>query len=77
MAEGHNYFSATGFDVSTDNKLLTYGIDLLSRRQYDIYIKHETGKFTKTRSPIRKVIWCGPTITRPFYTAKSRVTPFI
>jgi oligopeptidase B len=26
MAEGHNYFSATGFDVSPDNKLMAYGI---------------------------------------------------
>jgi oligopeptidase B len=33
MAEGHNYFSAIGFDVSTDNKLLAYGVDVVSRRQ--------------------------------------------
>ena len=50
MAEGHNYFSATGFDVSTDNKLLAYGVDLLSRRQYTIYVKNlETGETYKEK----------------------------
>ncbi len=45
MAEGHPYFSATGFNVSDDNKLLAYGIDTVSRRQYIIHIKNlETGE---------------------------------
>ncbi|HPA23979.1 MAG TPA: hypothetical protein PLU18_12090, partial [Ferruginibacter sp.] len=45
MAEGHAYFSAGGFDVSEDNKLLAYGVDDVSRRQYTIYIKNlETGQ---------------------------------
>jgi oligopeptidase B len=44
MAEGHSYFSATGFDVSPDNKLIAYGIDTVSRRQYSIFVKNlETG----------------------------------
>ena len=45
MAEGHFYFAATGFDVSEDNKLLAYGVDLVSRRQYSIHVKNlETGE---------------------------------
>jgi len=45
MAEGHPYFAATGFSVSEDNKLLAYGIDTVSRRQYIIHIKNlETGE---------------------------------
>ena len=45
MAEGHPYFAATGFNVSEDNKLLAYGIDTVSRRQYIIHIKNlETGE---------------------------------
>jgi oligopeptidase B len=45
MAEGHNYFSATGFDISPNNNLLAYGVDTISRRQYVIYIKNlETGQ---------------------------------
>lgn len=44
MAEGHNYFSATGFSVSPDNKLLAFGVDTVSRRQYTIHVKNlETG----------------------------------
>ncbi|MEO6314427.1 MAG: S9 family peptidase [Chitinophagaceae bacterium] len=45
MAEGHAYFGASGFSVSEDNKLLAYGIDTVSRRQYIIHIKNlETGE---------------------------------
>ncbi|GGH27720.1 oligopeptidase B [Dyadobacter endophyticus] len=45
MAEGHSYYSAVGFNVSPDNKLLAYGVDTVSRRQYTIYIKNlETGE---------------------------------
>nr|WP_291198291.1 S9 family peptidase [Dyadobacter sp.] len=45
MAEGHAYYSAVGFNVSPDNKLLAYGVDTVSRRQYTLYIKNlETGE---------------------------------
>lgn len=45
MAKGHSYFSVTGYNVSPDNKLLAYGVDTVSRRQYTIYIKNlETGQ---------------------------------
>jgi len=48
MAKGHSYFSAAGFSVSPDNKLLAYGIDTLSRRQYTIHVKNlETGEILK------------------------------
>lgn len=48
MAEGHTYFAATGFNVSDDNKLLAYGTDTVSRRQYIIHIKNlETGEIYK------------------------------
>jgi len=46
MAEGHSYFSVSGTSVSPDNKLLAFGVDTVSRRQYVIYIKNlETGEF--------------------------------
>lgn len=45
MAEGHPYYSAVGFNVSPDNRLLAYGVDTVSRRQYTLYIKNlETGE---------------------------------
>ncbi|MEO6540143.1 MAG: S9 family peptidase [Ferruginibacter sp.] len=76
MAEGHNYFSATGFDVSMDNKLLAYGIDILSRRQYDIYIKNlETGEIYKDKIPNNQgdPAWANDNQTI-FYTSKNPVT---
>jgi len=45
MAKGHPYYSATGFNVSPDNKLLAYGVDTVSRRQYTLHVKNlETGE---------------------------------
>jgi oligopeptidase B len=76
MAEGHNYYSATGFDVSMDNKLLAYGIDMLSRRQYDIYVKNlETGEIYKDKIPNTEAdpVWANDNQTI-FYTAKNPVT---
>ena len=48
MAEGHSYYSAAGFSVSPDNKLLAYGVDLVSRREYTMYLKNlENGETLK------------------------------
>ncbi|WP_245826975.1 S9 family peptidase [Parapedobacter luteus] len=45
MAEGYPYYAAGGFNVSPDNKLLAYGVDTVSRRQYTLYVKNlETGE---------------------------------
>ncbi len=44
MAEGHPYYAAAGFNVSPDNKLMAFGVDTVSRREYTLYIKDlETG----------------------------------
>jgi oligopeptidase B len=76
MAEGHNYFSATGFDISPDNKLLAYGIDVLSRRQYKIYVKNlETGKIysDEISNTEGNPVWAADNKTF-FYTSKNQVT---
>ncbi len=39
MAEGHGYYSVTGLTVSSDNNLLAYGVDTVSRRKYTIRFK--------------------------------------
>ncbi|HIE44731.1 MAG TPA: S9 family peptidase [Flavobacteriaceae bacterium] len=45
MAKDYDYFSLNSFSVSPNNELVTYGIDTVSRRQYDIRIKNiKTGK---------------------------------
>jgi oligopeptidase B len=76
MAEGYAYYSTVGFDVSENNKLLAYGVDKISRRQYTIYVKNlETGETLKdtigntTGSPC----WANDNKTL-FYTAKNPVT---
>ncbi len=48
MAKGHPYYSAVGFNISEDNKLMAFGVDTVSRRQYTIYIKNlETSEIYK------------------------------
>ncbi|MBK5193744.1 MAG: S9 family peptidase [Flavobacteriaceae bacterium] len=45
MAEGFEYYSLGGLNVSRDNKLVAFGLDTLGRRNYVIQIKDlESGK---------------------------------
>ncbi len=76
MAEGHTYFAASGFAVSLDNKLLAYGVDMLSRREYTIYIKNlETGETYKDAVTDTEgdPVWANDN-KNFFYTAKNPVT---
>ena len=76
MAEGHSYYSATGFEVSEDNKLLAFGVDVVSRRQYTIYIKNlETGEILKDKIENTQGYPCWANDNKTiFYTAKNPVT---
>ena len=50
MAEGYKYFQVGGWEVSLDNKILVYGVDTVSRRQYTLYFKNlETGELLKDK----------------------------
>lgn len=76
MAEGHDYYSAIGFTVSPDNKLMAFGVDTLSRREYKIYIKNlETGEIYPDEIPGTEggPVWANDNRTI-FYTAKNPVT---
>lgn len=76
LAEGHGYFSAVGFNVSPDNKLMAYGIDTVSRRQYTIYVKNlETGEVYKDVifPATGGTVWGNDNKTL-FYTATNPVT---
>lgn len=45
LAEGHGYFAASGYNISPDNKLMIFGLDTISRRQYVLQVKNlETGE---------------------------------
>ncbi len=76
MAEGHGYFSAVGFNVSQNNKLMAYGIDTVSRREYTIYIKNlESGEIYKDAliQTTGGSAWGNDNKTI-FYTSKNPVT---
>ena len=76
LAKGHAYYSATGFSISPDNKLLAFGVDQVSRRQYTINIKNlETGEILKDAIPNTEggVAWANDNKTF-FYTSKNPVT---
>lgn len=52
MAEGHAYYAVSGIKVSPDNKLLLFGVDTVSRRQYTLYVKDlETGEVKADEVP--------------------------
>ncbi|MGM9476450.1 S9 family peptidase [Pedobacter sp. GSP4] len=76
LAEGHAYYSTTGFSISPDNKLLAFGVDQVSRRQYTINIKNlETGEILKDAIANTEgaVAWANDNKTF-FYTSKNPVT---
>ncbi|HWH61901.1 MAG TPA: S9 family peptidase, partial [Ginsengibacter sp.] len=76
MAEGHPYFGVTGFAISEDNKLLSFGVDTVSRRQYVIHFKNlETGDIYKDVIVNTEGGGCWANDNKTFfYTAKNPVT---
>jgi len=76
LAEGFDYYQVRGLSVSPDNKLLTYGVDTISRRMYTIHIKNlETGEMYSDQIPITtgSVAWANDNKTM-FYTKKDEIT---
>jgi oligopeptidase B len=76
MAKEYDYFSLNTFRVSLNNKLVSYGVDTVSRRQYDIRIKNlETGKFYPEiiKNTTGSSTWAKDNKTL-FYTHKDPVT---
>ena len=76
MAEGHPYYGVTGFAISEDNKLLSFGVDTVSRRQYVIHFKNlETGDIYKDVIVNTEGGGCWANDNKTFfYTAKNPVT---
>jgi len=76
MAEGYPYYAVGGFSVSPDNRLLAYGVDTVSRRQYTIHIKNlETGEVLKDAVPgtTGGSVWANDNRTL-FYTKNNPTT---
>jgi len=50
LAEGHEYYAVGGRAVSPDNKILAFGVDTVSRRQYTVHFKNlETGQMLEDK----------------------------
>ena len=76
MAEGHAYFKLSGLSVSPNNKLVSFGVDTVSRRKYTIQIKNlETGGIlpTKIETTTGGSTWANDNKTL-FYTRKDEET---
>lgn len=76
MAEGHAYYSASGFSISPDNSKIVYGVDDVSRRQYKLFLKDlSTGKTTDLgiKNTSGYAIWANDNKTI-FYTSNNPET---
>lgn len=76
MAKGHKYFKLGGVSISPNNKLASFSVDTVSRRQYTIKIKNlETGEVYNEAIPntTGSSTWGNDNKTL-FYTRKDDVT---
>ena len=76
MAVGHDYYAVRGLAVSPNNKLLAYGVDVVSRRKYTIHVKNlETGELFTDTIPVTtgSTAWANDNQTF-FYTARDSAT---
>ncbi len=75
-AKGHEYFQLGGLNISPDNKMVAFGVDTVSRRQYIIQIKNlETNKIynDKIENTTGGSVWANDNKTL-FYTKKDPQT---
>ncbi|MFD2827576.1 S9 family peptidase [Leeuwenhoekiella polynyae] len=76
MAEGHSYFKQAGYSISENNEIAVYGIDTVSRRQYDLHFKNlKTGEIYPVviKNTTGRATWGGDNKT-VFYTRKDPQT---
>jgi len=76
LAKGHDYFSIAGRSVSSNNEILAYGQDTVSRRIYTVLFKNlKTGEYLndKLEGTTGGVTWANDNKT-VFYTKKDPET---
>ncbi|MDC7998209.1 S9 family peptidase [Gilvibacter sediminis] len=76
MAEGYPYYNLRGINVSPNNKMVAFGVDTVSRRNYTIYVKNlETGEILDEAIPMTTAgsEWANDNETL-FFTGKDPVT---
>lgn len=72
LAKGHSFFGVSDVSVSTNSKIVAYGVDTLSRRRYTIYFKDlSTGELlpTKIANTTGEAVWANDNNT-VFYSIK-------
>jgi len=76
LAEEHSYFKLSGLSVSPNNKIVSFGVDTVSRGQYTLQFKNlETGEVYKDKieNTTGNASWASDNKT-VFYTLKNPVT---
>lgn len=76
MAKGLRYFKLVGLNISPDNKLISYAVDTVGRRQYTLKIKSlETGQVfsEEIKNTTGSASWANDNATL-FYTKKDEQT---
>jgi oligopeptidase B len=76
MAEGQPFFSVMGLEVSPDNTLLAYAVDMVSRRLYNQHFKNlKNGQVLTDEIPdtLGMVAWANDSMS-VFYTLKDTTT---
>jgi len=74
MAEGYDYYSVAGYSVSSNNNLIAFGVDTVSRRKYTIYFKNLTTEemfLDKIPNTTGRAVWANDNKT-VFYSIKDK-----
>jgi oligopeptidase B len=76
MAKGHDFYSVAGYSTSSNNNLIAYGVDTVSRRLYTLYFMDlTTGKVLEDRiiNASGRAAWANDNKT-VFYVLKDTTT---
>lgn len=76
MAKDHSYYGIANQEISPDNKMMVYGIDTISRRQYTLYFKNLiSGELMKDqlKNTSGSAVWANDNKT-VFYSTKDEST---
>ena len=74
MAEGYDYYHVAGYSTSSNNNLIAFGVDKVSRRKYTIYFKNlSTGEMLSDEIPntTGRAAWANDNKT-VFYSIKDK-----
>jgi len=74
MAEGYDFYNVAGYSESSNNNLIAFGVDTVSRRKYTIYFKNlTTGEMLLDKIPntTGRAVWANDNKT-VFYSIKDK-----